>query len=695
MSAFPPPPRLLLGTALLWWGALTGRPLTGLVLALVVEAAHWTRVRWNFDERSQIRAWRLSVLLMLVSLVLIVLDGSPFFAAPRLIGWLPALLLPLQFVQAYGMREAMSPRVFSFFTQPQREAKHGYQADPARGMFHFGQVYLIAILVAATPLWKMADSWLYLPGLVVLTAWALPASRRCRRLQVLGMMTLALGLGLGLQWGMNRTWEWVNSGIFRGRGLNQSPSHFRTAIGRLGEIKQSADIVWRLRPQPGNPPPTLLRTRAYNRYRSGLWSNLPPPDSAPSPPLSKQGQGSLNEDFTLIVPDDQGAYPLRQAPAAELAAAGRPVFALYGSVVNEWPMPLPDSAALLSDFAVESFESNSLGTVMIFPKAPVVEGSVRWGDPGNRESTPWPENDLWIDERERPALRQLLADLRLDKATTLQAKLLLLRRYFEGFQYSLYNTIEEPRVGSPASSTAIGRFLTTTRAGHCEYFATAAALLLRQAGIPTRYAIGFVVAEHDQGRDEWVVRGTHAHAWIRVWDGEAGVWRDFDPTPPDWLAAETRHGWSIQWLFDFVRRANEDFNLWRARPGHNTMISSILLGLGGLGLLFIGRRLWRSKRLMGGARRRRGSGPDTARTPLHRLERRAARWLPPRPPGQPFAAWLTGLEQILNEPAALAEALQLHQRQRFDPAPLDPAAAERLGTLARHLETALRKTHHR
>lgn len=697
MNPPPPPPRLLLGTALLFWGALTDRALVGLVLALLVEAVHWTRLRWDFDEQSQIRSWRLAVLLMLLTLVVFWIDDTPHMAVPRLLGWLPALLLPVQFVQAYGLRQEMSIRVFSFFTRAQRESKHGYQVDARRGMFNFGHVYFVAVLLASTPLWKMAESWLYLPGLGVLVAWSLIASRRCRWPQIVVLMGVALGLGLTGQWGLDRAFQWINNGMGRGHGLNQSPSHFRTAIGRLGEIKQSADIIWRLRPQDGTRPPTHLRTRGYNRYRSGLWSNLPPllDPAAPVPPRANQGKGSFNEDFNPLdyveLPDGRGFYRLRQAPAVELARPGMPLFTLRGTVENEWPMPLPGTAAGLSGFDVNSFESNSLGTVMIFPKGSVVEGTVVWGDNGNRDSPPWPENDLWIDKPERAALQQVLAELRLDEAPTLQAKLLLIQRFFSGFEYSRYNTIEAPRVGAVKGDSAMTQFLTKVKAGHCEYFATSACLLLREAGIPSRYAIGFVVAEHDAKRGEWVLRGLHAHAWTRVWDEQTGVWLDFDPTPPSWLEAEAGGGWWSQWLFDFVRRSNEDFNLWRSRPGNNGLVSTVMLGLGGLGLVFIARRLWRSKRVVGGPRRVDGGDVDLVRTPLHRLERIAGRFLPPRMPGEPFAGWLEGLEVFLTDKETLEEALVLHQRQRFDPAPSDPAEVDRLKLLTRQLEAALKR----
>lgn len=696
-----PPPRLLLGTALLFWGALTGRPVVGLVLAILAEAVHWTRLRWDFDETAQIRAWRLTVLLMLVTLVVLWIDDTPHMAVPRLLGWLPALLLPLQFVQAYGMRGGMSLRVFSFFTKAQRAAKHGYQADPGRSIFHFGHVYLVATLVAATPVWKMAESWLYLPGLAVLVAWALIASRRCRWPQVAVLTAVALGIGLGGQWGLDRAYQWVNHGMFRKSALDQNPNHFRTAIGRLGEIKRSGDIIWRLRAKDGGMPPTHLRTRGYNRYRAGLWSNLPPliDRTAPAAPKSNQGKGSLNEDFNPLeyveLPGGRGFYRLRAVPPEKLAAPGRPMFSLRGTVENEWPMPLPGTAAGLTGFEVQSFEQNSLGTVMIFPKGSVVDGTVLWGDDGNRDSAPWAETDLWIDEPERAALRKVLDELRLNELPNLRAKLDRLQKFLSGFEYSLYNTIEAPSIGAVKGDSAITQFLTKTRRGHCEYFATAACLLLREAGIPSRYAIGFAVAEHDAGRGEWVLRGVHAHAWTRVWDGQAGRWIDFDPTPASWLDQETGGGHWFQSLFDFVRRSNEDFNLWRSKPGNNALVATSMLALGGLGLVFIVRRLWRSKRLVGGPRRVDGGNPDTVRTPLHRLERAAARCLPPRGPGEPFGQWLHNLTPILRDPSPLAEALEIHQRLRFDPAPAAEEDAVRLANLARMLEKQLKRSRQR
>jgi transglutaminase-like putative cysteine protease len=73
------------------------------------------------------------------------------------------------------------------------------------------------------------------------------------------------------------------------------------------------------------------------------------------------------------------------------------------------------------------------------------------------------------------------------------------------------------------------RFLTEVREGYCEQFAIAMAVMARQAGIPSRVAVGFTSGEVvDQ---TWLQVTTHdAHAWPELWFPEAG-WVPFEPTP--------------------------------------------------------------------------------------------------------------------------------------------------------------------
>jgi transglutaminase-like putative cysteine protease len=71
-------------------------------------------------------------------------------------------------------------------------------------------------------------------------------------------------------------------------------------------------------------------------------------------------------------------------------------------------------------------------------------------------------------------------------------------------------------------------FVTHTRAGYCQHFAGAMALMLRYLGIPARIAAGFNSGTYDKG--EWTVTDHNAHEWVEVWFRDWG-WVPFDPTP--------------------------------------------------------------------------------------------------------------------------------------------------------------------
>lgn len=75
------------------------------------------------------------------------------------------------------------------------------------------------------------------------------------------------------------------------------------------------------------------------------------------------------------------------------------------------------------------------------------------------------------------------------------------------------------------------KFLTERPAAHCEFFASALALMLRTRGIPSRYVVGFMVTEKSPFSDYSIVRVRHAHAWVEAYIGGMG-WVRFDPTPP-------------------------------------------------------------------------------------------------------------------------------------------------------------------
>jgi transglutaminase-like putative cysteine protease len=80
----------------------------------------------------------------------------------------------------------------------------------------------------------------------------------------------------------------------------------------------------------------------------------------------------------------------------------------------------------------------------------------------------------------------------------------------------------------------VDHFLFESRRGHCEFFSTAMALMLRQIRIPSRNVTGFVGGTYNRFGHYYAVREGDAHSWVEAYlgDGVNGTWVTFDPTPP-------------------------------------------------------------------------------------------------------------------------------------------------------------------
>ena len=77
----------------------------------------------------------------------------------------------------------------------------------------------------------------------------------------------------------------------------------------------------------------------------------------------------------------------------------------------------------------------------------------------------------------------------------------------------------------------IAWFLFTRKKGHCEYFASTMAVMLRSLGVPARIVTGFQSGIFNPVSGRQVIRASDAHAWVEAWLPDRG-WTVFDPTPP-------------------------------------------------------------------------------------------------------------------------------------------------------------------
>lgn len=74
-------------------------------------------------------------------------------------------------------------------------------------------------------------------------------------------------------------------------------------------------------------------------------------------------------------------------------------------------------------------------------------------------------------------------------------------------------------------------FLFNVKSGHCEYFSTAMAVMLRTRGIAARVVNGFLPGEYNEAAGAYTVRQGDAHSWVEVYFPETQSWITFDPTP--------------------------------------------------------------------------------------------------------------------------------------------------------------------
>ncbi|HJT65484.1 MAG TPA: DUF3488 and transglutaminase-like domain-containing protein [Pyrinomonadaceae bacterium] len=89
-------------------------------------------------------------------------------------------------------------------------------------------------------------------------------------------------------------------------------------------------------------------------------------------------------------------------------------------------------------------------------------------------------------------------------------------------------------------------FLFNVKTGHCEYFATAMAILLRTHGIAARVVNGFLPGEYNDTAAAYTVRQSDAHSWVEVYFPGTQSWVTFDPTPSAGRVEPVRTGLTAQ-----------------------------------------------------------------------------------------------------------------------------------------------------
>jgi len=315
----------------------------------------------------------------------------------------------------------------------------------------------------------------------------------------------------------------------------------RVQLGRIGQIQQSSAVVMHVEIQNDLQGAYDLKWRgvALNRFDGKMWSNAFEPN--------------------LMRPGRDGTY--RLAPAVNVRASlPLPRRAIHYRVLME---PLGTNVFFLAERPTmlsgnyRQLSTDAGGAVYnLDTEHPVnrYEAESELVEPDDDELRLAP-NTLpgGMDEYLKlPPLdiriSKLAEDITASAPSNFEKAAAVERFLRTRFGY----TLELPR---RVPEDPLADFLFERKRGHCEYFASSMAVMLRSLRIPSRLVTGFRTGEFNDLTGQYVVRASNAHSWVEAYFPGSG-WVSFDPTPA--ASLPTRSGWSRMQLY-----ADAAASFWR------------------------------------------------------------------------------------------------------------------------------------
>jgi transglutaminase-like putative cysteine protease len=299
-------------------------------------------------------------------------------------------------------------------------------------------------------------------------------------------------------------------------GANDLTSGFsdRVELGRIGQIQQSKTVVMHVQVDGDTAGAFSLKLRgvALNNFDGREWSNN-------------------RDDKTTLTRGPDGRFDLwshNPQPATGRKVHYRVTMEPFLSQVFfllARPQSLQGNYRTVSvDAAQDVFDVDAEHPVTRYE----ADSDFRRPDPAllHQTSGSFPADALLnnlqlpaLDPRIKPLAEQISA-----KAVSPYSKAAAIADYLRlHYAYTL-------QLPSTTQHDPIANFLFVRRKGHCEYFASSMAVMLRTLGIPSRIVNGFSGGEFNDLTSQYVIRASDAHSWVEAYIPGEG-WMEFDPTP--------------------------------------------------------------------------------------------------------------------------------------------------------------------
>jgi transglutaminase-like putative cysteine protease len=316
----------------------------------------------------------------------------------------------------------------------------------------------------------------------------------------------------------------------------------RVDLGGVGRLRADPTIVMRVEHPnlPADPPVRLalyLRGAAFDRYNGHSWSRTSPPSQMraeqignsvrirrwPDPARDRKLRIDLEaiDPSVVFLPPD--AVGLTVLTPTNVVPSALPT--LYVGQEGQLTYRTLSEGGLRYEVALADGSENPV---------PALDAATRARYLALPADLPPRVADLaksWIGSETDPEKRAKRVEAALRK----------------GYRYDL----ESP---SGAAKNPLDDFLFVSRRGHCEFYSTAMAVMLRTQGVPTRNVNGFIGGTYNRFGHYYAVRQGDAHSWVEVYVDGKGFVR-FDPTPPADAAPQSEITGVLAFVRDMVEAA--------------------------------------------------------------------------------------------------------------------------------------------
>tara|TARA_B100000674_G_scaffold166877_1_gene134229 strand:- start:921 stop:2912 length:1992 start_codon:yes stop_codon:yes gene_type:complete len=512
------------------WGFLTEQEVSAIIMGFTILFLGHSKLRWNIYKRQYHQAVDFTSIVFTIVSIYMFLSYS-HEALYKILRVIPFIGFPLLLVQIAGVRDEIPLSAFQY--------KLRKSSDTGQ-MINITPHYFLCTMFAIT---TKGGSTLGLFFVVILFTTFISLRRTKISSRTLYFCFLLTGLFFSISLihsylpAYNALLNEISKRVTIKHWRNPPYDSFTTSIGKIAKNKHSDEIRLRVKPNTslnrGNP--VYLVESIFDEYfLTGKWVS----NTDGYQQLDKISESNRWRTTELIVRKQEIENPLRIIIKTEKDLFLMPTLSQTSSI----------NSNDLVELSMNGYDN--------------LKGEAKPGYVGysaiatDRPQSSFTSLDLVVPKPYVRLLAETLKTQHIDPNMSDDEKITKVQAFLtNNFVYSY--PLDETHV-----SNTLAAFLLKSKKGHCEHFATATALLLRQLGIPSRYVVGYLVSEWSPLESQYIVRDRHAHAWTLAYVN--GTWRRLDFTPPNWQTEESSYFHNSNLAGDVLAYLSYLGNTWQS-----------------------------------------------------------------------------------------------------------------------------------